>query len=115
MIRIINNSDFLAHTRPLFQSSNILDLEKLRKLSLGIYCFKNKAKFNNLLPRHNYSTRNRNLLRPIKHRTTHFEKSFVYQAPRIWNDIYTINPALLHSNSVMIFKRKYRINLMSND
>ena len=111
---MINKSDFLAHTRPIFQSLNILDFNKLRKLSLGMYCYKNKAKFNHLVPSHNYATRNRNLLRPVKHRTTHFEKSFVNQAPRIWNEIYVVNPHIINSNTAVIFKRNYKLILMAN-
>ena len=115
LIRIINKSDYIAHTRPLFRRSGILNIDNLRKLSLGTYCYKNRAKFHHLQASHSYSTRNRNMLRPIKHRTTHFEKSFVYQAPRIWNEISSNNANLINSNSISHFKRNYKKELLANN
>ena len=40
IIRILTNSEYLAHTPPLFKQTNILCIEKLRKYHLGLYFFK---------------------------------------------------------------------------
>ena len=115
LIRIITNSDFLAHTLPLFQRTKILNLDKLRKLSLGIHCFKNINNLNYLQGQHNYHTRNRALLRPIIHRTTKFEKSFIYQAPLIWNEITVNYPIIINTTSIDVFKRRYKRVLLNFD
>ena len=75
ILRIITKSEFLAHTRPLFKSTRILNVENLRKLSLAVYCYRNKNNLNHLMAQHDYYTRHRNQLRPAIHRISHFEKS----------------------------------------
>ena len=83
VIRMISNSDFLAHTYPLFKNLQILDLNNITKYSLGVYFFKNRDSLIPLLQNHHiYLTRNRDRPIPIPHNTTIFEKSFVYQAPK---------------------------------
>ena len=104
----ITRSEYLAHTRPLFQRTQILDLDNIRKLSLGIYCYKNRDSFDHLLAAHNYPTRNRNRLRPVRHRTSQFKKSFIYQAPIIWNEINTQIPEIDNIGSLAKFKHKYK-------
>ena len=110
LIRLITNSDFLAHTQPLFQQLQILNIENMRKYSLAIYFFKNS---HSLLPslqgRHHYGTRHRDRPRPVRHSKTIFQKSFVYQAPIIWNELLDRANALI-SNSVNLkcFKRKLK-------
>ena len=107
LIRLITKSDYLAHTRPLFQRTKILDLESILKYCLGLHCYKNRDKFNYLLAVHNYPTRLRNQLRPIMHRTSKFEKSFIYQAPILWNQINTQLTDINNLNTIQKFKRKY--------
>ena len=115
IIRIITNSNILAHTQPLFQQSKILNIDNLRKLSLASYAYKNRDKFNNLIAQHNYQTRRRNQLRPIRHRTSQFEKSFVYQAPIIWNDLITNHQQIADSPSIKSFKASYKRYLLTVD
>ena len=114
LIRLITRSDILAHTSPLFRRTKILNLENLRKLTLGLYCFKNKNNFDHLQARHNYPTRQRNQLRPIRHRTSQFEKSFVYQAPLLWNELNNTIPDLININMIKKFKRIYKKSLVSS-
>ena len=114
LIRLITKSEYLAHTRPLFRRTKILDLESIRKYCLGLYCYKNKDNFDHLLATHTYSTRHRYQLRPIRHRTSKFEKSFIYQAPILWNQIRTQINDINNFNSLQIFKRNYKKILISN-
>ena len=114
ILRIITKSEFLAHTRPLFKSTRILNVENLRKLSLAVYCYRNKNNLNHLMAQHDYFTRHRNQLRPAIHRTSHFEKSFIYQAPIIWNDIVSNQHHIAESPLINIFKRRYKSHLIAN-
>ena len=116
IIRLITNSEFLAHTQPLFQQLKIFDIENLRKYSLAIYFFKN---LNSLLPNlqahHNYQTRFRNRPRPIRHLKSIFKRSFIYQAPIVWNELMdgdqTFNP---NSINLPMFKRLIKHQLITS-
>ena len=112
VIRSITNSDFLAHTYPLFQRLKLLDIEKLRKFHLAIYVYKN---INSLSSRnhHHYPTRNRHRPRPIRHLTTLFEKSFIYQAIKVWNELLDHDPNVMTCPSLSSFKRHLKQYLLS--
>ena len=110
LIRLITNSDFLAHTQPLFKQLQILDIESLRKYSLAVYFFKNS---HSLLPplqgHHHYETRHRNRPRPIRHTKTIYQKSFIYQAPIVWNELLDrANHLITNINNLPLFKRKLK-------
>ena len=68
LIRLLTNSEFLAHTEPLFKQLQLLNIENLRRYCLAIYFYKNQRL---LLPalqgHHHYETRNRERPRPIRH------------------------------------------------
>ena len=93
IIRNIARADFLAHTEPLFKQLGLLDLEGIRKLSLALHYFQYRSDYQQALqPNHSYPTRHRDQLRPPIHSGTLFEHSFLYQAPRIWNEIQALFP-----------------------
>ena len=115
IIRITTNSEFLAHTAPLFSQTNILNIENLRKFTLAIHFFKNR---NEILPplqaQHQYPTRARDRPRPIRHQRTVFERSFVHQLPLIWNELLDICPNILnHNQSLATFKKHLKKFLTS--
>ena len=84
IIRNITHSDFLAHTRPLFQQCQILDFDGVRKLSLGKYVYINRdTLLTPLVPGHEYPTRNRHRFRLPERNTALFERSFLYEGPRL--------------------------------
>ena len=115
IVRIITRSEFLAHTAPLFDITKMLTIEKLRKLSLGKYCFTNiDILTDNLNVHHEYNTRHRNRIRAQAHNHSLFERSFIYQGPRIWNEIQENCPNIINSASLTIFKRKYKSYLLSH-
>ena len=115
IVRIITKSEALAHTDPLFNQCKILTVEKLRKLSLGKYCFANINKItNDLNVPHLYFTRHRNRLRPYAHNHSLFERSFIYQGPRIWNEIQDNCPNIINSTSLSLFKNKYKSYLLTH-
>ena len=112
VIRSITNSEYLAHTYPLFQRLQLLDIDRLRKFHLATYFFKNK----NLLAfrnPHQYQTRNRDRPRPERHHTTLYEKSFMYQATIVWNGLLNHGPNGMTTLSLPSFKRHLKQYLLS--
>ena len=81
---------------------------------MATYCFNNLNKLNNEHQfYHVYNTRNRDRLRPYHHRNSLIEKSFLVQAPIIWNDILDNVPNITNSPSLSSFKKKYKTYLLS--
>ena len=115
VIRIISNSDFLAHTDPLFKQLKLLDLSKINKYNLGVYFFKNRfSLLQQLTIQHPYPTRNRHRPIPSQHNTTIYERSFTYQAPKVWNELLDHDPNVLNITSLNVFKghmKKYLLAL----
>ena len=113
VIRSITHSDYLAHTYPLFQRLNLLDIDRLRKFHLAVYFYKNR---NSLTPQnpHHYPTRNRDRPRPERHLTTIYEKSFMYQAVKVWNELLDYGPNRMMSASLPSFKRHLKRFLLSH-
>ena len=114
VIRNIARSEFLAHTKPLFKRLKILDLDNLRKLSLGQYFYRSRnVNEMPLLRNHNYLTRHRHILRLPQHRLTRTQQSFVVQAPLIWNEIITnYPPHIKDATTLRAFKRRLKNYLL---
>ena len=104
IVRTLTNSDYLAHTLPLFKQLNILSLENIRKYHLGSYFFKNR---NTLLAQlqshHIYFTRNRDRLHPVAHVRTIFEKSFCYQVPKFWAENIYFSTATSSEHKIHVY------------
>ena len=86
LIRIIMNQSYLAHTAPLFYESKILRINDIHKFVITQMCFKSNLITENL-PTHNYSTRNRHLVRPEFQRLTICQNSISYKLPITWNSL----------------------------
>ena len=88
IIRIITNSDFYEHTKPLFNKTNILTLFNLNKLYIGTYIFKTITEHAQVLhPHHNYLTRTNQNLNVPPHTISLYQHSLAYSAPKLWNSI----------------------------
>jgi len=95
-IRIINRCHFNTHTDPLFQNSQILKVNEIYELQLGIIMYKHNK---SLLPTqlqqlftlnreiHQYNTRNRNDPIVPKHKLEATKRSIAHMGPIIWNSI----------------------------
>ena len=110
IIRLLTHSDYFAHTEPLFRQLKLLNIENIRKYSLAVYFFKNQA---TILPalqaHHTYETRHRNRPRPARHHHTIYEKSFIYQATVVWNELLDrAQPIIINSKSLDDFKRNLK-------
>ena len=112
IVRIITNSDFLAHTQPLFIKTNILKLFDINKLQIGTYMYKHQYShvITTLQASHEYPTRTRSYLRTPLHNTTLFQHSLSYSGPKVWNSI----PQHIKSRpSLRSFKRQFKNHILA--
>ena len=113
IIRIISNSDYFAHTQPLFKETNSLKLFDINKLQIGIYMYK-KIKYDTsitLQPQHTHFTRTHENLRIPAHNLTLFQHSISYLGPKIWN---LIPDNIKISPSVHSFKKQLKKYILFN-
>ena len=125
VLRIITNSDYLAHTDPLFEKTGILKLVDIFKLQMAslMWDFENgslpqcfSSYFTKVSHRHNHSTR---LANSNKYSTsqrfntdTHGKTMFKFQGSRLWNSILEL--PFYHSNiKKPTFRKKYKLHLSS--
>ena len=117
-IRLVNNSNYLDHTDPIFQSLNLLKIQDLHKVRCLKYIysvmFLNKHSFiyNFILEQqvqHNYSTRNTNLRLPAVKKIK-FKQSLIYKAIFYWNGFKDIIP---YDNGIYTFLRKAKEKIIS--
>ncbi len=99
-VRIISNSSYLCHTKPLFERFNLLNIDDLYKKECCTFMYKYN---NNMLPKsfdnmftnmesiHDYNTRYKDSYRSEIHKV----KNILSLGPKIWNslprDIRAIN------------------------
>ena len=118
IIRIINNSDYSAHTNPIFKKHFILKFQDIQKLQMSQFMFSYR---NNSLPNkfqgmfilntqiHNYNTRTDNLIRIPLVRTRLRQFSIQYQGPTIFN---SLDNETVNSVSYAAFTRKLKTYLI---
>ena len=113
ILRIITNSGYWDHTKPLFKSTNILTLFDLNKLYTAIYMYKtsNNNQITLVSAQHNYPTRTRANLRIPQHNLSIFKHSLSYNCPITWNSIPENIKLLPTLNS---FKKQYKMYLLSS-
>jgi len=114
IIRIITKSDFRAHTAPLFQNYNLLNLKNIHLFQIGQFMFSFQ---NNLLPKcfnnlfhknsdvHNYNTRQKDNYRTIKTRTNIKQFTISCEGAKVWN---SIPHELKSTTSQTSFKLKFK-------
>ena len=95
-IRIVTNSEYLAHTGQLFKMLGILKLKDLYRIHVLLYMFKTinsnydsklLALLNYQADVHNYSTRSASLFRLPNFRKSVSRFSLQYRGPALWNDL----------------------------
>jgi hypothetical protein len=118
-IRIINKTDYYAHTNPLFKSSKVLKLTDQYEYDIAKFMYKHSQ---DMLPtslnrlfithkmHHQYLTRNRSNPRIPLSKYTLTIKSVKHKGPQIWNCI----PANLKScRNINSFKLKYKHHILN--
>ena len=92
----MTNSDYCAHSAPLFAQLKLLDIFKVNTLQIAKFMFlyhhrllpvslSNLFLTNNQV--HRYETRNANFYRPHVCRTNIKQFTILYQGPKIWNSL----------------------------
>ena len=113
-IRILNKSEFRAHTDPLFKKLNILKFEDIRSLQLGqfMYCHKNSLlpkRFNSMFVLnnqvHTYDTRHSKAFHVPLCRTNIKQFCVGFQGPKLLNSLPL---ELVNSTSLILFKKKLK-------
>lgn len=118
-VRIITNSKWNAHTKPLFLNTRILPVDKLNDLQVA--CFMYRA-MHNLLPKyfcsmfvpnysfHPHNTRTKENIHSVFHRLNLRKHTIIVHGPTIWNSIGT---NIRKSFTIHMFKRKYTETLFT--
>ena len=116
-IRLINNSSYNAHTKPIFKKINILTLCDLYTLHIDKFMY--EYHHNNLpnslnnifIPNHDfhsYNTRHREDPHILSRRTAFAGKSLLHQGPKLWNEIPR---EIKDLKSIHMFTRKIKNTL----
>ena len=111
-VRVVTNSEYRAHTAPLFSKLKILDIFQINTFDIAKFMFRYH---NNLLPPlflnlfttnsqvHNYDTRTAGNYRVHSCRTNIKKFTILYQGPRIWN---CLPASITNLSSFPTFKKK---------
>ena len=110
-VRAITNSDYRAHSAPLFAKLGIMDIFQINSFQISKFMF---YYHNQLLPSmfsnlfetsrqvHDYGTRIANNYRPHFCRTNIKQFTILYQGPKIWN---SLPGSIINSSSYLNFKK----------
>ena len=117
-IRIINHSEYLAPSMPIFLNLKLLNIYDMYNFQIAIFmymCFKNVLPPSNLShfkltsTVHEHRTRNCNNFNLPCTRTSAFHKSIFVNGPQIWNNLPN---HIRESPSLIVFKRRYKTFLL---
>ena len=118
-IRIISNTDYLAHSSKLFLNLKLLKLDDIMKFQLGTFMYKLKYnKLPNVIPHmfvtneniHSHNTRNKNGYLIPSVRTNCRKFTVGYAGPILWN---SFPQKLRQLPSEVIFKKKLKSILLA--
>ena len=109
MIRYMTDSDYLAHTDPLFHQLKLLKLDDIYKYFLCIYMFK-ALKEGKYQVQHTRNTRNRHLAQSSTQLLTSGQQSISYMGPRTWNSLPN---EIQNINKLPAFKTKLKNFLLN--
>ena len=107
-VRLITNSNYLAHTNPLYVKTNILKINDIHTYLLAVQGFKSRHIYNNTP--HEYDTRNRDNLIPEFQRLSSSQNSISYTVPTVWNNLPTY---VKQCQSLPLFKSQLRRHLIN--
>ena len=119
-IRTISKSHYRSHTRPLFAKYNILNVNDMYSLELGVFMYKYSINdlpnaFNDYFTKrsdiHGYKTRHVNDLNLTKNKKHFSDHSVRTTGPILWN---SIDKKIINSKTVKQFRNQYKKTLISN-
>ena len=109
-IRMVCQTEFLAHSDPLFFSCRILKLNDLYRYNLAIFMYQNKD--NSSFQRsHFHNTRFRNDLLPPRERLTITQHSTIFQSISYYNSLPTQLKSL---ESLSSFKFRLKQHILTS-
>ena len=109
VIRIMTGSSYRAHTNELFIEHEILKINEIHDLKLGLYMFNLESR-DEWLRRHCYNTRYSNLLNPAFARLVSTQRSLAVAAVNFWNRLPdSLKTIRTHSK----FKRQLKSSLLN--
>ena len=109
IIRIVTNSEYLAHTDHLFEQTKILKVHDIYRYLCAIHGYKHSNEFRFL--GHNYDTRNRDAVVPKFQRLVACEKSLLYVVPKIFSELPS---SVCQSRSLARFKSSTKQYILNN-
>ena len=119
-LRIINCTDYNAHTGPLFFKNKILKIKDIYLHQLGSFMYQSahgslpfslNSLFTRNLDFHTYNTRQAKHLHLPPIRTSLAKKSIKFEGPTLWN---ALPKHLKSAMNLSVFKRNYRRILLNN-
>ena len=119
-VRLVNNSQYLDHSDPIFNSLKMLTVHKVFKLNCLIFIYKclKKDKFPDFKNRfiknsyfYSYSMRNNHLYRIPRERLDVCRNSYFVQGLTLWN---LLDDTVKSSTNLDIFKKKIKFLLLEN-
>ena len=96
IVRVLTNSNYRAHTAPLFSKLKILSIYQLNAFHIGKFMFSYHSQllppsFRNLFTTnieiHDYNTRNASSYRAHACRTNIKQFTILFQGPKLWNSL----------------------------
>ena len=110
LVRIITNSEFLAHSDPLFHRTKILKIKDIYTYLIAIEAYKKNTVSNINHLDHSHNTRNRDIFAiPNYRRLQISQRSLTYAIPTVWN---TIPNDLKNVRSLNTFKKRLKTHLI---
>ena len=123
VIRIVNKSNYDAHTDPIFKNLNLLKFHDIHLVQLGQFMFAFKIsivprKFENIFTRnnqiHSYNTRYANSFRLPLCRTNIRQFSVFYKGPKFFNSLSPEITQALHLSHPLEKHPKHRLLATTN-
>ena len=109
MIRFMTDSDYLAHTDPLFYQLKLLKLDDIYTYFLCIYMFR-AVKEGKYQVQHDRNTRNRNMAQSSFRRLTPGQQSVNHRGPKAWNSLPN---ELKNISTLTAFKKNLKTFLLN--
>ena len=117
--RTVSNSHYRSHTAPLFAKHNILTVDDMYTIELGVFMYKYSINdlpqsFNTYFVKrseiHDYQTRHVDNLNLTKNKRTFSDRSVRSSGPVLWN---SLDKSLKSSNSTKHFRNQFKQQLIS--
>lgn len=118
-IRTITNSHYRSHAEPLFKESNILNINDMYKLELGVFMYKFSINdlpvafddyFTKRTNIHDYPTRFANDLNLTKNKKVFSDHCIRSTGPSLWNQL---DETLKNTKTINHFRKMLKQNLIS--